>query len=124
MSEQESKLDFNLEEIEKLETYSRVKEQNRRYSTIILALTVLNILVKVFYPGVENDSFSLGYRTGEALTQYVFVLPFISFVLGLLSALLPHKKLSYGKRYLNSSIWILMILDVIFLLVTLLSTFA
>jgi hypothetical protein len=109
MEEQEDKLDFDLEAFEREKLYARVRKQNRMFLFINIGLSLLGSIV-------------LEPKT-EAFIGHFLALPILSFILGLIPAAIPSKKLPFKKRYLNTSLFLLILLNAIAVIANILEHF-
>ncbi|MCL2327371.1 MAG: hypothetical protein FWC39_02530 [Bacteroidetes bacterium] len=85
-----------------------------RYVLIIILLTVFNIFAFTFFVhGKDFEKDIMGNFT-NALTTFVFALPILSLIIGLIVALFTYKQLEYKKKYFRSFLLTLGSINVLF----------
>ena len=89
-----------------------IKKQRNKYLIRISILIPLNIILFAVIP---LDGRQISERFWVALPAYTIYMNITGFLLGLLMALIPYKRLSYGKRYFRASLLTILVLNLILL---------
>lgn len=97
-----------------------LKAQNKKFLISIIGLAGINILLFSILP---IDFRSANERFAVALPGITVGTLVIGFILGLIVALFPYKKLSFSKKYLRSSFLIMLILQLIMFAMMLINVF-
>jgi hypothetical protein len=108
MDKQTDKLDFDLEELERMESELKNQTRDRTFGTIIFIMIMLNSVLIIFkdldFPSGSEPFIALL----QSIIQYFIAFPMIGFFLALIPAVFPYKKLNFGRKYFNSFLWIMM----------------
>lgn len=95
-------------------------KQRNRYLIIIGVLTLLIILISaLFNQGATNLAGEYVQPTGviwATIQTTIFTIPLLGFIIGSIIGLIPHKELAYKKRWIKSSLLVIIIIDSLFIL--------
>ena len=109
-------------------------KKKRKHLLIIAGLTLFNIVIYNLFiktGGYDIDGQFIPYDSSRllksSLSTFLFGLPILALIFGLIVSLIPYKNLSYGKKYFRSSVLSLLSINGLFtfgLVIIMIMTFA
>jgi len=97
------------------------KKIRNKYLFLIAGLTVFNIIAFTVFIKTGGYDFHGNYRVEDtmgnfklSLTCFLFSLPVLSLLIGLIVALFPYRQLEYAKKYLRSFLLTLRFINILF----------
>ena len=107
---------------------SLIKSKRIKVIIFIILCMVINLILMPFAPSGESSHLNGTIATPDevvnATIKTIFIgFPFLGFILGAIAGLLPYKQLPYSKKYLNFSLVIILVLEIVMLILSIIVLF-
>lgn len=86
--------------------------QKRRYTLVIAALIIINIIVFIILPNEKGD---VTHKLAVGLKTFAIGGIVLGFGLGLITALVPYKNFHYSEKYFRASLITILIIQIVLL---------
>lgn len=107
---------------------SLIKSKRNKVIIFIILCMVINFILVPFAPSGEgrhlNGTIATPDEVVNAAIYSIFIgYPFLGFMLGTIASLFPYKQLPYSKKYLNFSLVIILVLEILMLTLSIIVLF-